>query len=273
MIGINFFGLIKNISNDFPGTIKSIKEAGFDQVELLLVLKKRQGLFPLALTSIGSLQKVMDELHKNGLTAHSAHVFASLTPFSSARSTAEKLKKIRKEYGIDTFVFSGMFKDAKGAEKWAKYLSAIAAEVKDDGCKILCHNHSQEFEMITVDGKEITAFDYFFSIADSSIGMQLDIGWAGICFDEVEIAKKYADRIVSLHLKDFIPETRNRFTNENMPKERFCAIGSGEIKTAEIIAMRDSFPNFGGDIIIDQDHGADVIADMNTGFKNIQAML
>lgn len=270
MIGVNLFGLIKMFSKDMPGTVKAIKEAGYDEVELLLVPSKHQWPLPIALTTLGGLPKVMSELEKNGLTAHSAHVFGSA---GSTKKIVKAIKKAHGEHGIDTFVFSGMFKDANGAEKWAKYLSAIAAEVKDDGCKILCHNHSQEFSTVTVDGEEMTALDYFFRLAGEDVGMQLDIGWAGICFDEVEIAKKYADRIVSLHLKDFIPETRNRFTNENMPIERFCAIGSGEIKTAEVLAMRHSFPNFGGDIIIDQDHGADMVADMNTGIKNIKSML
>lgn len=272
-LGINLFGLMKIGSKNVQGTLKAIKDAGFDEVELLLVPKKRQGLLPLMLTSMGGLPKLMSMLNEAGLTAHSAHVFGSAT---STKSVVDMIKYAHNEHGIDTFVFSGMFKDAKGADEWAKNLSIIVGRVNDDGCRILYHNHSQEFSTVHVlrhDYEEMTALDYFFELADSSIGLQLDIGWAGICCDEVELAKKYADKICSLHLKDFVAGTRNNFTNNNMPRDRFCAIGCGEIKTAELVAMRDSFPNFNGSITIDQDHSADMLSDIKKGAENVRSML
>ena len=127
--------------------------------------------------------------------------------------------------------------------------------------------------MLQINETTMSALDYFFSLAGEKVGLQLDIGWAGVGGDELAIAQKYADRIVSIHLKDFAPGTKGNFKNENMPKERFCAIGNGEIRTAEVLAIRDSFARFNGSIIIDQDHSpTDILEDIRIGCQNIQVM-
>jgi len=275
MIGVNTFGLIRKMQEDMPGTFNAIAKAGFDEVELLVIPKKKQGKLPLAIASEESVSVLIDEAKKNGLRVRSAHVFGDFLCFLMPRKRlAAYLEKLHRTYGIHTFVFSGMFRDVKGAKKWARFLRELSETMTTDGCRILYHNHSQEFEMIQVDGKPMTALDYFFSLAGEKVGMQLDIGWAGIGGDEIEIVRKYASRIVSLHLKDFLPGTKGQFNNQNMPKERFCTIGDGEIRTAEILAMRNLFPEFNGSIVIDQDHSStDILEDIQKGYQNIAAML
>ena len=128
--------------------------------------------------------------------------------------------------------------------------------------------------MLQINETSISALDYFFSLAGEKIGLQLDIGWAGVNGNELEIAQKYANRIVSIHLKDFVPGTKGNFKNENMPKDRFCAIGNGEIRTAEVLAIRDTFTRFNGSIIIDQDHSpTDILDDIQVGYQNIQQVV
>lgn len=128
--------------------------------------------------------------------------------------------------------------------------------------------------MVTVNGRSMTALDYFFSMLREDVLLQLDIGWAGVGGDEVALAIQYADRIHSLHLKDFIPGTRGNYHNPNVPVERFSAIGAGEIRTAEVLALRDTFSNFRGHIIIDQDYSANsLLEDIRTGYWNLRTML
>ena len=43
MIGVNVFGLIRKMQDDMPGTMRTLADAGFDEVELLLLTKKKQG--------------------------------------------------------------------------------------------------------------------------------------------------------------------------------------------------------------------------------------
>ena len=180
---------------------------------------------------------------------------------------------MRKNVYSRDVVLSGMFGDAKGAKKWALFLKQLSELIDTNNIRILYHNHSQEFEMLQINETTMSALDYFFSLAGEKVGLQLDIGWAGVGGDELAIAQKYADRIVSIHLKDFVPGTKGNFRNENMPKDRFCAIGEGEIQTAEVLAIRDTFTQFNGSIIIDQDHSTtDILKDMRTGYQKIKAM-
>ena len=51
MIGVNTFGLINKMQDDMPGTMRAIANAGFDEVELLLLLKKKQWKIPIALAA------------------------------------------------------------------------------------------------------------------------------------------------------------------------------------------------------------------------------
>lgn len=274
MIGVNIFGLINKMQDDMPGTMRAISDAGFDEVELLLLPKKKQWKIPIALAAKETIPLLIGEAAKCGLCVKSIHVFGSTLCFLIPRKKlARYLEELHCTYGIKTFVFSGMFRDAKGAKKWAHFLKQLSDLIETKEIRILYHNHSQEFEMLQINEISMSAIDYFFSLAGEKVGLQLDIGWAGVGGDELAIAQKYADRIVSIHLKDFVPGTKGNFKNENMPKERFCAIGNGEIRTAEVLAIRDTFTLFNGSIIIDQDHSpTDILEDIRSGCQNIQVM-
>ena len=272
MIGVNVFGLIRKMQDDMPGTMRTLADAGFDEVELLLLPKKKQGKIPIALAAKETIPLLIEEATKYGLCVKSIHVFGGTLCFLIPRKKlARYLEELHCTYGIENFVFSGMFGDAKGAKKWALFLKQLSELIDTNNIHILYHNHSQEFEILQINETGISALDYFFSLAGEKIGLQLDIGWAGVNGNELEIAQKYADRIESIHLKDFVPGTKGNFKNENMPKDRFCAIGNGEIRTAEVLTIRDTFTRFNGSIIIDQDHSpTDILDDIQVGYQNIQ---
>ena len=274
MIGVNVFGLIHKMQDDMPGTMRTLADAGFDEVELMLLLKKKQWKIPIALAAKETIPLLIGEAAKCGLHVRSIHIFGNTLCFLIPRKKlARYLEELHCTYGIKTFVFSGMFRDAKGAKKWAHFLKQLSDLIETKEIRILYHNHSQEFEMLQINETSMSALDYFFSLAGEKVGLQLDIGWAGVGGDELAIAQKYADRIVSIHLKDFVPGTKGNFKNENMPRERFCAIGNGEIRTAEILAIRNTFTRFNGSIIIDQDHSpTDILEDIRSGCQNIQVM-
>lgn len=275
MLGVNIYGLIREIQEDAAGTFREIAAAGFDEAELLVMPEKKQGNVPIAIAAEESIPQILDNARQCGLSTRSVHVLCTSGDRTApAEAVIELIWQLKQQYDIENYVFSGMFTDAEGAKKWAFYLQQIAEAVKPADCRIIYHNHSQEFEPIEIDGTSMTALDYFFTLAGDNIWLQLDIGWAGIAGDELEIAQKYADRIVSIHLKDFIPGTRGNFQNWNMPEDRFCAIGVGEIRTAAVLAQRDAFPNFAGSIIIDQDHSStDMLDDIRAGYQNVRAML
>ena len=166
MIGVNTFGLINKMQDDMPGTMRAIANAGFDEVELLLLLKKKQWKIPIALAAKETIPLLIGEAAKCGLRVKSIHVFGSTLCFLTPRKKlARCLEELHCTYGIKTFVFSGMFRDAKGAKKWAHFLKQLSDLIETKEIRILYHNHSQEFEMLQINETSVSALEYFFSLA------------------------------------------------------------------------------------------------------------
>lgn len=275
MIGVNLWGLIPNSRQDLPGLLRELKKIGFDSVESMLVPRKKDPYAKGAVSTETNFGSFYREARKQGLDVKSVHVFYKVgKKMLPKTSVIRSIRTLSREYGVESFVFSGAFADVKGARKWAAYLNDLAEALEGEPCKLVYHNHDQELQAVTVKGQTMTALDYFFSLVSKRILLQLDIGWAGMGADEIQMARKYADRIHSIHLKDFVPGTRGNYHSPNVPKERFSPIGEGEIRTAEILAMVDSFPNFGGQILVDQDFSAgDMLQDLHTGYRNVNTML
>lgn len=257
MIGVNTFCLREEIADHAAEIIKQLHEMGYTTVE------------PFT-SSVEDLAAIKAETDKWGMTIPSVHPnFGGSSIAPRAEDMLPFLRQLHGLFGVDTFVISGLFTDAEGAESWGLFSKALADSLKEEGCRIVYHNHDYEVREICVDGKMVSGLDHFFRFAGPDVLLQLDIGWAGMGGDEVEIAKHYQDRIYALHLKDFHPGYRGKYECRTIPHDSFCAIGEGEIRHGEVIAMRHEMPNFCGSIIVDQDcSSTDLMADLAIGLKN-----
>lgn len=229
MIGINTFGLAKHIQANSKGTIQRLAEIGFSLVEPLLAPLDHQDDYPKVVLSRETLLPFLKDCASQGITSQTAHVFADAT--MPLEKTAGYLLWVHLNSPIDHFIFSSSMETVEQAEKQAAYMSELAEMVNKDGCRILYHNHARELRVLP-NGE--TAMDRFFSVCSAKILLQLDVGWAGIAGDEEATAARFADRIASLHFKDFIAGTRSIYTEESMPKECFTAVGSGDIHSAGV---------------------------------------
>lgn len=274
MLAVQSFCLKDQLTADMHGTIRQLHEIGFDSFEPFLVFDGKQGKKPGHLFSFERLAQVKPLLDSLGMampTAHAGIGYGSF--FMPTGRIIRNIKKVHEEYGIRYFVVGGLFANARGAQKWAKVCSAVAEGLRGSGCTLVYHNHDVEFTKTNVKGRTITAMDYFMELVGPEVMLQPDIGWAANGSDEVAFVKKYAHRIVSLHLKD-LKEGSNTHTAKNMPTEMFTPIGEGRVRTREILQMMDSFPNLQGRLVIDQDRSAgDMMADMKRSFDHIQSML
>ncbi len=275
MIGVNTYGLMGTMQEDFQGALRHLADTGFDSIEALVIPKKTSKVMHHAVTTETTFPAFAKAVQDHGMTVSSAMIFNRLDPrFLPKPSILRTLRFLRHEYGIRDFSFNGAFIDAKGARFWAEYLSDLAEKLREDDCNIIFHNHDQELNKVCVDGETMLAMDYFFRLVSPEVLLELDIGWAGNGADEVALAKQYADRIRILHLKDFAHGSKGKYHNPNVPEELFVAIGEGEIRTQEVLDMRAQFPKFSGSIIIDQDFSAgNMLEDLRTGYNNVMKML
>lgn len=261
MIGINTFGLARKMQTDQHGTLQRLAQMGFDLVEPLLAPLDEQGLYPKVILTRETLLPFMEECGDIGLAAQTAHIFADVSV--PVGKTADYLAWVHQRSGIANFVFSSQMETIGQAEEQAAYMSSLVEILGKEDCHILYHNHARELR--PVPGGE-TAMDRFFAICSNDILLQLDVGWAGVAGNEEEIADRFASRIFSLHFKDFSFGVRGMYTEQNMPQDKFVAVGSGDIHSAQVISMRKSFPKFGGSLIIDQDHSTgDILEDIESG--------
>jgi sugar phosphate isomerase/epimerase len=276
-LGVQIYGLKEEFKSDLHGTLQSLHKMGFSILEPIVVFNEKQGKMPMnvwAEDTFMTAQKEMIELGMDIVSIHAGIGTGNLT--MPAKVAAKKILNFHERTGVCNYVVSGVFDKASGAKKWAVLLKKIVEIVDEKGCTMIYHNHDTEFKKIKVKGEEIIALDYFFQLTSPKVMLQLDIGWAGFgTGDEIAVAKKYADRIISLHLKDFYPGIKNvsQKRSDIQPK-LFAPIGAGCIKTAEILKMTNAFKNFNGSIIIDQDVSAgNMLEELQIGYDNIQKVL
>jgi len=173
-------------ANDLPGTLRQIKEMGYDAVELA-------GTYGL---ETSDFRKLLDEA---GLAAVSAHV--NLSEFEAdAVCTAASYKAL----GCSLVSIPWMSMEAlPGGENFdaAKAIMTKAAEAcKENGLILGYHNHEFEFKTLPC-GTYV--LDALFDATPGILQAQIDTGWvmaAGL--DPVEYVKKYSGRCPSVHLKD-----------------------------------------------------------------------
>jgi len=267
MIGVQLFGLRNELVENRAGILHELKEMGFQAIEPTVSVAKKKSFWNPSAWTMSSLQERFAEVQEIGMEVPSVHVDLGLFG-KPAEKIISLIQQTKMKTDISVFVFSGMFSTEKKAIKWGKLLRKVSEAVKDVGCTILYHNHDMEFSSMS--GKMM--LDLFFEYAGSDVGLQLDIGWAGMAWDEVEAIAKYTDRIVEIHCKDF-SGGRGRYTSTKIPHEIFVPIGTGIIKTEEVIHIVNGLPRFNGVYIIDQDLSiGDLMKDLCTGFQNLRRM-
>lgn len=275
IIGTQIYGLTKELSADMERTLRSLHEAGFQALEPLLLFVEKQDRYPKNMWSLETLSQTLSLLKELEMRIPSVHIgIGSGDYIMPVDTVVEGILNVKENFGIDSFVISGMFQSFGETKRWGELIGKINRSVSPYGCTVIYHNHDTEFRQITVRGQQREAMDYFFELAGDDIMLELDIGWAGVGGDECIIFDKYRDRISLLHLKDFFPGYESGYERDDLPEEAFAPIGAGIIKTEEIVRACRLLPNFKNVFIIDQDkYAGDMMEALKAGFNHISRLL
>ena len=176
-----------HLDKDPAGTLKRVKEIGYDYVELA----------GMAGMTAAECKQALDDI---GLTPVSSH-FGREALEDDLGGTIETCKTL----GIDFAVLPHASADDK--DGWiaiAKMLDGAGAKLREAGIRLCYHNHAHEFKQF--DGQY--AFDLLYEIArPENLALQLDTFWVQYGkADPVEKIKQYAGRCPLLHMKDMAPE-------------------------------------------------------------------
>lgn len=185
-VGIQLYGVRGAMAEDFVGTLKAVRDMGYEYVEFA-------GFYDRTAEEIKS---ILDEL---GLKCISVH--QKLDPYEKdPEAMIAFLKKIGVKYNVIPWYERSRLAGTEGWDDTVKKFKEASALLEKNGMKLGYHNHDFEFE--THEGKYL--FDYILEALGDGIEPELDTCWvhyAGL--DPVAKLRELRGRAMIVHLKDF----------------------------------------------------------------------
>lgn len=187
-VGLQLYSVREFLQNDFEGTLKKLKEMGYDYVETA-------GFYGL------TAEKFAEGLKNAGLTAISAHV-----PYDEIIADPDKVISNCKILGMKYIAIPYLDEKTRpgtdGFDGVLETIKSFGKKCADNGLTLLYHNHDFEFIKMP-DGRY--GLDYMYETVDASLlATELDCCWVNVAGEvPTEYIKKYAGRCPVVHLKDF----------------------------------------------------------------------
>lgn len=186
-VALQLYSVRDAMESDFAGTIKAVKEMGYDGVEFA-------GLFGNKPAEIKALLK------ETGLVPVSAHV-----PYDEIAADPEMVIADYAEIGCKFIAIPYAVEDRRpGAELFKDTVEGIrkfAAVAKKYGIVMLYHNHDFEFKMVG----DVYGLDLLYStLTSDELQTELDTCWVNVGGENpAKYVIKYSGRAPVVHLKDF----------------------------------------------------------------------
>ena len=187
-VALQLYSVRDAMAEDFAGTIKKVKDMGYDGVEFA-------GLFD---HSAEEVKKICAEV---GVKPISAHV-----PYDELDADPEKTIATYAEIGCKYIAIPYAVEERRpGAELFDDTVEGIkrfAAIGKKYGITFLYHNHDFEFKKVG----DVVGLDLLYStLTPDELQTELDTCWVNVGGeDPSEYVVKYSGRAPVVHLKDFV---------------------------------------------------------------------
>lgn len=204
-IALQLYSVRDDLKADFYGTLKKVKQMGYTGVEFA----------GLCGNPPADVRKMCEEL---GLVPLSAHV-----PYLDLLSDTDALMHDYAALGCQYVVVPYLLPEYRpGNDAFYGVVDALPGFAKAAakyGLTLQYHNHDFEFRKLNGE----YALDMMFrTVGAEQLQTQLDTCWIKFAGeDPVQYLKKYADRVPTVHLKDFSG------TDAETNKPVFCPVGKG----------------------------------------------
>jgi len=191
-VGIQLYSLRTVIPDDVPGALKQLADMGYEGVEFA-------GYYDLP---GDELKGMLDDC---GLRCAGSH-----TGMPTLQGDAfDQTVAINKTLGNDRLIIPGA--NFENMSETIAAINAIHERARAAGMRAGFHNHTGEFKI--VDGK--TIFEHIFANTPDDFLVQVDIGWAAAAGQDVPaLLRKYANRIETVHVKEFKPDVPEAVVGE-----------------------------------------------------------
>lgn len=185
-IAVQLYSVRWQMQEDFAGTVKKVKEMGYDGVEFA-------GLFG---KSAAEVKALCEEI---GIVPISAHV--SYAEMTGNPDTLKTYAEIGCKYIVVPHMSADKLPGGPEYDTFAANLKKLGAEANSLGMKLCYHNHDFEFEKVDGEYK----LDIIYNDIDSSLlETEIDTCWVNVGGENpADYIRKYKDRTNIIHLKDF----------------------------------------------------------------------
>lgn len=189
-VAVQVYSVRDDAKADLRGTLKKIKEMGYDGVEFA-------GLYGNAPEDI---KKMCDEI---GLVPISAHV-PYLDMMGAPKGVLSKYATIGCKYVAVPYLTSDYRPGTDCFPEVIENVKTLGKAAKELGIQLLYHNH--DFEFMKLDGKY--ALDILYEeVPADLLKTELDVCWVNVGGEvPAEYIRKYSGRTPVVHLKDFVGE-------------------------------------------------------------------
>ena len=201
-IGCQTWPVRQMIEKDFPGTIKVLAEAGFQNIELCSpVGYADSGFAGLAKYSPAELRKILSDA---GVTCISSH-------FGIDELRKEQPGRIAwaKEIGLTQMLVPTLSGPEKPTMDEVKRLADEYNKIGELAAKsgIQQGLHNENFECSIIDGKR--TYDVLLDLLDPNlVKFQFQVSTVSLGFDAAEYFTKYPGRFVSMHVQGWSAQTK-----------------------------------------------------------------
>ena len=236
-LGVQLYSLRDYAQKDFVAVLKKVAEIGYQVVE-------PAGFWNL---TPAEFKKIIDDLGLKIFTSHS--------PWARSVDDVNAIVETMGILGLKTCVCGygpNDFKDLDAIKRTADNTNAMQEALARQGITLFQHNHYWEFERI--DGK--LKYDIYAELCPN-VKYQIDCFWSTNkgTEDPVAMLKKFADKCVSIHMKDGV--CKQNTANGGMVnglldmKIDLLPLGTGTLPIPELVK---NAPDTASAIIVELDY-------------------
>jgi sugar phosphate isomerase/epimerase len=211
-IGIQLYTVRDDMEKDFEGTLRSIRDIGYDQVEFA-------GYFG---HSPAQVRAILDRLH---LDAPSAHIGQPSALTQDWQKTIDDAKVMGHKLLVVAWI-DPKDRSLDNFRRYADLFNSAGETAKKSGLRLAYHNH--DFEFAPIDG--VLPYDLLLERTDPKlVAMEMDLYWitkGGR--SPLDYFKRAPGRFEAVHVKDM----------DRTPQQGMVDVGKGKIDFARIFAQQ-----------------------------------